>query len=69
MLFKGHVVIKEKIVRANFNESLSSNSSVASASLAEDYSVIVDGSKSGNFLTHFWRSTGFWYVLYRINLM
>ena len=67
VLFEGHVVIEEKvaskITRANFNKSFSRSGAV-SASLAEDYSVIIDGSKIGNFLTHFWKSTGFWYVLY-----
>lgn len=60
MLFEGHVVIEErrdvrKITRTNFNGG---NTPV----LEDDYSVLVDGSKIGNFLTHFWRSTGFWYV-------
>ena len=66
VLFKGHITIEEKIVskitRANLNKSFSSSSVAASVSLADDYSVIVDGSKHGNFLTHFWRSTGFWCV-------
>ena len=54
ILFKGHVIIEEsKIIK-----SFSSSNTPAVA----DYSVFIDGSKIGGFLTHFWRSAGFWYV-------
>ena len=62
VLFEGHVVIEEKVASKIINAK-SFSSSTSSASLAEDYSVIVDGSKIGKFFTHFWRSTGFWCVI------
>ena len=53
-------VIEEKVaIGANLN----SNFSTSSTHTAEDYSVVIDGSKIGSFLTHFWRSTGFWSVM------
>ena len=57
MLFE---VIEERITsRANLNDNFNNSSTHT----AEDYSVVIDGSKIGSFLTHFWRSTGFWSVM------
>ena len=69
VFFQKYLVVEETvasktIARASFNKifSSSSRSSSISTSTAEDYSVVI-GNKIGNFLTHFWKSTGFWSVL------
>lgn len=55
--FEQHVVIDKKIKNKITESDGSSRTPVA-----ENYTIIVDGKLTGYFLTHFWRSTGFWFV-------